>query len=98
MLYDFPEIKHFKVHKMLFDIRNSESLKEKFLNDPNEIMKEYDLSGDEREVLLRGDPIEMYNFGIYPYLLHYYWTVVLGSGRRGESNLNLYRKKLGDRS
>lgn len=96
MIYDFPEIKHINVHKMLFDVRNSESLKEKFMANPKEIMREYGLGADEQEVMLRGDPIEMYKFGIYPYLLHYYWTVIIGAGKGGESNLTLYKAKSGD--
>ncbi len=95
-LYDLPLLKYYNLHKMIFDIRNSPELKERYLKDPETIMGDYMLKEDEKKLLTRGDPVEMYNAGIYPYLLHYYWITLKGGGKSGVKNLQLFKKNNAD--
>ncbi len=90
-LYDLPLIKYYQLHKMIFDIRNSAELKENYLKDPGSVMSYYGIREEEKEILRRGDPIEMYRVGIYPYLLHYHWIALSNGAKEGIEGLQLFK-------
>ncbi|WP_338602722.1 hypothetical protein V6M85_02785 [Sulfolobus tengchongensis] len=78
--YTFPEVSKFNIHKMIYDLRSNKELRERFLKNPEEVMREYNLSEEDMRVLLRADAEEMYRYGINPFMLHDYRLVVLGLG------------------
>lgn len=94
MIYNFPDRTHYNVHKLIFDLRNSKELRVEFEGHKDELMDKYQLTPEEIRLLLDGDPIEMYNFGIFPYLLHYYWTTIVGSSKKGIDALTLYKGEM----
>ncbi|QXJ35441.1 hypothetical protein [Saccharolobus shibatae] len=80
LYYTFPEVSRFNIHKLVYDLMLDKKLRERFLENPVQVMKEYELSEEEIRILLRADPEEMYNYGINPFILHNYRLVVLGLG------------------
>lgn len=91
-IYDFPDVSNYRIHRMIFDIRNSDTLKAEFLGDQEGVMKRYGLSAAESDLLKRGDPVEMYNFGVFPYLLHYYWLIIKGASKGSREDLTLFEE------
>ena len=89
-IYEFPKVSRYRIHKLIFDIRNSDILKAEFLRDQDGIMKRYGLSEEETRLLKRGDPIEMYKFGVFPYLLHYYWLAIKGASKGSREDMTLF--------
>lgn len=77
---------------MIFDMRNSKELLEEFRANQDQVMHRYGLSSNQMELLKRGDPIEMYNSGIYPYLLHYYWITIMNAKKHGVAGLQLFKR------
>ncbi len=93
MIYDFPERSHYNVHKMIFDLRNSRILLSQFKNNKDQVMDQYQLTKEEKIILNEGNPIEMYKFGIFPYLLHYYWTAIVLGAEKNIDDLILYKEE-----
>jgi hypothetical protein len=59
----------YQVQRLLFDIHNDLDLRKRYLSDPKEIAKPYDLSDAERSALLSKDVRSLYRMGINPWLL-----------------------------
>lgn len=93
MIYDFPERSHYNLHKMIFDLRNSRILLAQFKNNKDQVMDQYQLSQEEKRILNEGNPITMYKFGIFPYLLHYYWIAIVLGTEKNIDDLILYKKE-----
>ena len=91
-LYSFPLERHLNAHRMIFEIRNSKNLRTEFIKDPETIMERYGIPKETREILCRGDPMEMYKHGIFPYFLHYYWISIMQAPSKGIENLLLNKK------
>ena len=92
MIYNFPERSHYNVHKMIFDLRNSRILLDEFKNNREQVMDKYQLNEKEKKILNEGNPVKMYKFGIFPYLLHYYWTVIVLGAEKSIDDLVLYKE------
>lgn len=91
-MYEFPNTDLYKLHKMIFEIRNSSVLKAEFLQNQEAVMKRFGLTEAEIELLKKGDPIEMYRFGVFPYLLHYYWLVIKGASKGSKEDMILFEE------
>ncbi|QGA54012.1 hypothetical protein GFS03_05190 [Sulfolobus sp. E5-1-F] len=90
--FTFPDISRYKIHKLIYDLRDNKELRERFRKNPQEVMKEYGLSEEEMNVLLRADPEEMFRYGINPYMIHDYRLVVLGLGDRPVEEQVVYKE------
>jgi|OSPMetMinimDraft_2_1075162.scaffolds.fasta_scaffold08070_2 hypothetical protein len=82
ILYDFSDPSKFKLHRLIRDLTDNKDLREKFFKSPDEVIRSYGLNDKDKEVLLRADPVEMFEYGISPYLIHDYRLVVLGFGNK----------------
>lgn len=90
-VYGFPNPDKYPIHKMIYDILSNAELGEEFKRDPVGVMRRYGLSDRDMEVLLRGDMVEMYNYGIHPYAIHPYWRSILGNEERPVEKQKIFR-------
>lgn len=84
----------YTMHKLLWDIRNVPEVNERFLADPEDVLSDYGVEGEERRALLELDFKTMHALGYNPYLI-YFCAIQLRVGRddyyaqiRGEKELS----------
>jgi hypothetical protein len=70
----------YQVQKLLFNLHNDLELKEKYKQNPEEVIKKYDLAESERKALLEADVGSLYRIGTHTYLLWAYGGL-MGVGR-----------------
>ncbi|AHC52499.1 hypothetical protein SUSAZ_05375 [Sulfolobus acidocaldarius SUSAZ] len=92
-LYDFSDPRLYNLHKLLRDVVDNIEIRERFFRSPNEVAKMYNVSENEKEIILRADPKEMFDYGINPYLIHDYRLVALGIGDRPPEIQVVYKEK-----
>jgi hypothetical protein len=68
------------VHKLLWDIRRDDTLKQRYQHNPGHVLDEYGIDGEWRDCLLPLDVRAMYERGANPYLL-YFCAIQLGVDR-----------------
>jgi hypothetical protein len=91
-VYGFPNPDKYFIHKLIYDILSNNDLRNEFKKDPVSVMKKYGLGAKDMEVLLRGDMVEMYNYGIHPYAIHPYWRSILGNEDKPTDVQRIYRE------
>jgi hypothetical protein len=71
----------YAVQKLLWDIRRNPSLALRFQGEPDRVLDEYSISGDQREAMRTLDLKALYDAGANPYLL-YFCALQLGVPRQ----------------
>jgi hypothetical protein len=66
----------YQVQKLLFNLHNDLELKEKYRENPHEVLQKYDLAESERKALLGPDVGSLYRMGTHTYLLWAYGTLM----------------------
>ncbi len=61
----------YSIHKLLWDIRRDQDLKQRYLRDPDAVLDEYRIDGEFREYMKNLDFKSMYERGVNPYLLYF---------------------------
>lgn len=61
----------YSLHKLLFEIRRSAALKDRYLADPDAVLDEFGLYGELRTSMRQLDFKSMYEAGANPYLLYF---------------------------
>ena len=61
----------YHVNRFLFDLKMNESVFKQALNNLNEAMGQYDLSAEEKEALIAGDPRKLRQLGAHGMLALY---------------------------
>ena len=61
----------YHLNRFLFDLKINESILKQALNNLNEAMSQYELSGEEREALITGDPRKLRQLGAHGMLSLY---------------------------
>lgn len=61
----------YSLHKLLWEIRRDQALKERYLADPDAVLDEYGVAGDLREAMRAFDFKTLYESGVNPYLLYF---------------------------
>ena len=59
----------YQVQRLIFDIHNDLDLRRRYISEPKEISKPYELSDFERSALLNKDLRSLYRMGVNPWLL-----------------------------
>lgn len=70
----------YEVEKLLWQLRKYKELAERFRQDPDAVMAEYDLGEEQRRMLRDGDYHGILHAGANPYLL-YFFALQVGVGR-----------------
>jgi len=70
-MYGYPEPKFYRLHKFALQLHKSRELREKFKEDPESVMNQFNLSDEEKELVKSQDPIKMFHAGISPYAIFY---------------------------
>ena len=71
LLYGYPEPKFYRLHKFALQIHKDKELRERFKQNPEEAMAQFNLSEEEKELVRSKDPIKMFHAGISPYAIFY---------------------------
>jgi hypothetical protein len=66
----------YQVQKLLFNLHNDLELKERYRENPHEVLKRYDLADSERKALLEPDVGSLYRMGTHTYLLWAYGNLM----------------------
>jgi hypothetical protein len=61
----------YEVHRLLWDIRRHPDIKRRYLDDPEAVLDEYQVSGELRDWMQANDFRSLYRHGINPYLLYF---------------------------
>lgn len=61
----------YTVHKLLWELRRDEALKERFQQDPDAVLDEHGIEGEWRQLVRALDFKGLYERGINPYLLYF---------------------------
>lgn len=61
----------YELSRLLFDIKMQDSVYQRSLNDLEEVMREYDLTEEERDALRAGDPRKLRQLGVHGMLCLY---------------------------
>ncbi|MEM1946412.1 MAG: hypothetical protein QXU87_04175 [Candidatus Caldarchaeum sp.] len=67
----FPELKFYRLHKMARAIHLDAGLRERYRKDPEAVMKEFELTEDEKQLVRSKDPAKMFNAGVSPYAIFF---------------------------
>lgn len=70
----------YEVEKLLWQLRRHKDLAERFRQDPDAVLADYDLTDEQRRMLKGGDYHGILNAGANPYLL-YFFALQVGVGR-----------------
>jgi hypothetical protein len=70
----------YAVHKLLWDVRREPALADRFRADPDALLDDYGLTGEERNAMRSLDVKSLYDAGANPYLL-YFCALQLGMPR-----------------
>jgi hypothetical protein len=70
----------FKIQKLLWDVRRDLALAERYRREPDVVLDEYGIAGEEREEMRTLDFKALYGRGVNPYLL-YFCALQLGVDR-----------------
>lgn len=63
----------YQLQKLLFDVKASDELREKFLGGQEaQVASRYDLTAEERRLLTTQDPLDLYRYGVNPVLVLFY--------------------------
>ncbi|WP_433347460.1 hypothetical protein ACQP25_30235 [Microtetraspora malaysiensis] len=62
----------YNLQKLLWDVRKYPELSKRFRADPNPVLDEYGIEGEERAELASLDFKALYDRGANPYLLYFY--------------------------
>ena len=71
LIYGYPDPKYYRLHKLALHIHKDAKLRERFRKNPDEVLDEFNLSEEERELVKSQDPVKMFNAGISPYAVFY---------------------------
>jgi hypothetical protein len=71
----------YAVQKLLWDIRRNPMLAQRFHDDPDAVVDDYGITGDERDAMRTLDLGRLYEAGVNPYLL-YFCALQLGVPRQ----------------
>ena len=71
ILYGYPEPKFYRLHKFALQLHKDKDLREKFRQKSDEVMEQFNLSEEEKELIKSKDPVKMFNAGISPYAIFY---------------------------
>lgn len=61
----------YTLQRLLWDVRKNPALAERFRADPNAVLDEYHVDGDERAAMASLDLKTLYDAGANPYLLYF---------------------------
>jgi Aromatic-ring-opening dioxygenase LigAB, LigA subunit len=61
----------YQLSRLLFDLKMNESIYQRSLKDFENVMSEYDLTGDEKDALRSGDPRKLRQLGVHGMLCLY---------------------------
>jgi hypothetical protein len=70
----------YAVHKLLWDVRREPALADRFRADPDALLDDYGLTGEDRAAMRSLDVKRLYEAGANPYLL-YFCALQLGMAR-----------------
>lgn len=70
----------YEVEKLLWQLRKHKDLAERFKQDPDAVLADYDLDEEQRRMLRDGDYHGILRSGANPYLL-YFFALQVGVGR-----------------
>jgi Aromatic-ring-opening dioxygenase LigAB, LigA subunit len=71
----------YAVHKLLWDVRREPAVAARFRADPDALLDDYGLTGEERDAMRSLDVQSLYDAGANPYLL-YFCALQLGMSRQ----------------
>jgi hypothetical protein len=92
ILYGYPDPKYLRLYKLGRAIHLDPQLRERFRKDPENVMNEFGLSEEEKELVRSADPVKMFKAGISPYT---YFLHLLGgvcSDAQTHEEQMLYKK------
>lgn len=61
----------YTMHKLLWDIRNVPEVNERFLADPDDVLDDYGVEGEDRRALRELDFKTLHELGYNPYLIYF---------------------------
>lgn len=61
----------YALQRLLWDVRKNPALAERFTADPNAVLEEYHVYGEERVAMAALDLKKLYDAGVNPYLLYF---------------------------
>ena len=61
-----------EIHKMIYAIDMDDALRTEFLHDKESVLDRYQLTDEERVLLLNVDIAGLYRIGVHPMLLYHY--------------------------
>jgi hypothetical protein len=70
----------YQVQRLLWDVRKDPEISSRFLADPERVLDDYGVHGQDRIDLQRRDFKSLYDRGTNPYLL-YFWALQIGVDR-----------------